>query len=73
MLVEQCFAAASANGLETFLTTAITPIRAPSPIAGQILPGFGEAVLGETLADVVNLRNWTEIRGMTRGWRRDGA
>ena len=63
-LVEQFFAAAAKTGMQSHLITEITPIRAASPVMGEILPGGG-AILGETLADVLNLDTWTDTRFVT--------
>lgn len=63
-LVEEFWRAAAESGMERHLTTEIAPIRAPSPVAGGILPGGG-AIIGETLADVLDPNNWTETRFVT--------
>ncbi len=62
--VKQFFAAAAETGLQPYTVTHITPVRALSPVAGEILPGGG-AILGETLADVLNLDTWTQTRFIT--------
>ena len=63
-LVEEFFTAAAETGMQPYLVTEITPIREASPVAGEILPGGG-AILGESLADVLNLDNWTQTRFVT--------
>ena len=62
--MERLFAAAAETGMQLYLTTEIRPVRAASPVAGDILPGGG-AILGERLEDVLNPDNWTETRLVT--------
>lgn len=63
-LVEEFWRAAAESGMGRYLVTEIAPIRAPSPVAGEILPGGG-AIIGETLNDVLDPNNWTETRFVT--------
>lgn len=63
-LVEEFWQAATESGMQLHLTTEITPVRAPSSVAGEILPGGG-TIIGETLDDVLDLDNWTETRFVT--------
>lgn len=63
-LVDQLFAAAAESGVEAYLTAEIRPVRAPSPVAGEILPGGG-GIVGEGLGDVLDLDTWSETRFVT--------
>ena len=63
-LVEQLFAAAATTGMQPYLLTEITPVRKASPVAGEILPGAG-AILGERLADILDLDTWAQTRFVT--------
>lgn len=51
--------------MEPYIRTEITPVREPSAVAAEILPGGG-AILGERLADVINLDTWSQTRFVTR-------
>lgn len=63
-LVERLENVADQNNMRPYLTTVIRPVNRDSTVAGQILTG-GIAIVGETLADVLNLDTWTETRGVT--------
>ena len=71
-LAEQFFAAAAETGMQPYLVTEITPVREASPVAGEILPGAG-AILGERLADILDLDSWVETRIVTTGQARDAG
>ena len=63
-IVQSCDFDFNLRRMERYLVTEIAPIRAPSPVAGEILPGGG-AIIGETLNDVLDPNNWTETRFVT--------
>lgn len=64
-VVERFWQAAAETGMQPYLVTEIVPVRGPSVVAGQILPGVG-FIVGETLADVMDLDTWSETRLVTR-------
>lgn len=47
------------------MSTEIRPIRTETVVAGEIRLGGG-AIVGETMADVLNLYTWTEVSGSTK-------